>query len=515
MSRYNLIDEKWIPVRFTGGTRDELGISETLLRSKEIAAIEDHSPLVVAALHRFLLAVLYRALGGPTDIEQAKQLFRDGLPADRVTKYLDDSVDRFFLFHDTYPFYQVPNYEPKEKKGKKQWRAWSAIAAEHNADNAKVLFDHLDIENAGSIPSSKAARWLVACQTFALGGGNSDFQYTKSAPSATAVMVLPLGKNLHDTLLLSLVPENRDVLRADIPIWERKTDELEKLKQGMHKNITGFADLYSWRTRSVRFNLHGDGTTVAELTFASGVGCSSKDFGDPMLAYRIDEKRGKLPIQFLDRGLWRYFDSLLPDNGQLAPRVLAHAAALSRSNPTRFPHSVMVLGQINNKAKIEDWRMELFALPGALAGARLIRTDVRRFLDTAEDTQKWLWAACSSYARDLLSRSGRDPAKKDVKSFIAQMTCIPSYWSILETKFHEILQHYTLGRNPEEIELEWLKAVRGALKDAWSQHRASVSMGDVWAIRAAVKAEEPIGRKMKELGKQIEEFKESLKKEEV
>ena len=51
MSRYNLIDEKWIPVRFPDGSRDELGIRDTLLRAKEIATIEDPSPLVVAALH--------------------------------------------------------------------------------------------------------------------------------------------------------------------------------------------------------------------------------------------------------------------------------------------------------------------------------------------------------------------------------------------------------------------------------------------------------------------------------
>ena len=36
MSRFNLIDEKWIPVRFPDATRDELGIRDTLLRSKAI-----------------------------------------------------------------------------------------------------------------------------------------------------------------------------------------------------------------------------------------------------------------------------------------------------------------------------------------------------------------------------------------------------------------------------------------------------------------------------------------------
>ncbi len=122
MSRFNLVDEKWIPVRFPNGTRDELGIKDTLLRAKDIVAIEDSSPLVVASLHRFLLAVLYRALEGPTDIDQAKQLFKAGLPANKITDYLKKWRDRFWLFDDKHPFYQVPCYEPKEKNGKKQWR---------------------------------------------------------------------------------------------------------------------------------------------------------------------------------------------------------------------------------------------------------------------------------------------------------------------------------------------------------------------------------------------------------
>ncbi len=145
MSRFNLIDEKWIPARFPDGTRDELGIRDTLLRSTEIAAIEDPSPLVVAALHRFLLAVLYRALEGPTDIEQAKALFKEGLPGEKISAYLEKWRDRFWLFDEKYPFCQVPDYTPKEQKGKKKWRSWTALAAENNADNAKVLFDHIEI----------------------------------------------------------------------------------------------------------------------------------------------------------------------------------------------------------------------------------------------------------------------------------------------------------------------------------------------------------------------------------
>lgn len=507
MSQFNLIDEKWIPVRFSDGTRDELGIRDTLLRAKEIAAIEDQSPLVVAALHRFLLAVLYRALEGPTDIDQAKVLFEQGLSHEKITAYLEKWHNRFWLFDEGHPFYQVPSYEPKEKNGLKHWRTWSAMAVEHNADNAKVLFDHLDIGRAGAVHLGKAACWLMACQTFALGGGNSDFKYTKSGPSAIAVMVLPMGKNFHDTLILSLVPENRKVLREDIPVWERESEPLEDLQNGMEKHISGWADLYTWRTRSIKFNRYGDGDAIRELAFASGVNGSWEDIDDPMVGYNIRDNRGKQPIRFRERGIWRDFDSLLPDNGNLAPKVIEHAIALARSNLGCFPKAVLVIGQANDRAKVDFWRMECFALPEALASDRFIRTEIRQLLNDAEETQKFLWRACRSFARDLLSRGDRNPTEGDVKEFVKQLSGDSWYWSTLEFHFHQILHKYTLERDFEEIRHQWLTFVRDTLKRAWGKHRAAVSTGDAWTIRALVKSEGPISVKLKKLNDEIRKLK--------
>lgn len=496
MSRFNLIDEKWIPVLFLDGTRDELGIRDTLLRSEEIAVIEDSSPLVVAALHRFLLAVLYRVLEGPTDIDQAKALFKKGLPSEKITVYLEKWRDRFWLFDEKYPFGQIPTFEPKT------WRAWTALAAEHNADNAKVLFDHVDVESPGTITEAAAARWILATQTFSVSCGKSELSHTGTAPSATAAMALPLGGNFQDTLLLSLVPQNRAVIAADLPLWERFPESVASLKAGFERAASGLADRYTWRVRSVRLEANDSGR-IGKLAFASGVGNTSAEQGDPMLSYRIDDTRGKLPIQFRDRGLWRDFDSLLPDESHLAPQVIEHAMALTRMNRERFPRSVMVLGQANDKAKIKYWRMERFALPEALTGDRFIRTEIRQLLKDSEDAQKSLWSACSSFARYLLSRGDRNPDGKDIKEFVTQMSANSWYWSILETRFHEILREYTLERDFENIRCQWLKSVRSALRSAWEQHSASVSMGDAWAIRALVKAEGPVRRKLNELKKEI------------
>lgn len=496
MSRFNLIDERWIPVRFLDGTRDELGIRDTLLRAKEIALIEDSSPLVVAALHRFLLAVLYRTLEGPTGIDQAKTLFKEGLPSERITIYLEKWRDRFWLFDEKYPFGQIPTFEPKT------WRAWTALAAEHNADNAKVLFDHVDVEAPGTITDAAATRWILATQTFSVSCGKSELSHTSTAPSATAAMALPLGSNLQDTLLLSLVPQNRAVIAADLPLWERPPESVESLKAGFERAASGLADRYTWRVRSIRLEANDSGQ-IEKLAFASGVGNISAKQGDPMLGYRIDDTRGKLPIQFRDRGLWRDFDSLLPDESHLAPQVIEHATLLTRMNRDRFPRSVMILGQANNKAKIEYWRMERFALPDALTGDRFIRAEIRQLLKDSEDAQKSLWASCNSFARDLLSRGDRNPDSKDIKKFVTQMSANPWYWSTLESRFHGILSEYTLERDSEDIRCQWLKSVRDTLMAAWAMHSASVSMGDTWAIRALMKAEGPVLRKLKELNNEI------------
>ncbi|MDF1614961.1 type I-E CRISPR-associated protein Cse1/CasA [Desulfurivibrio dismutans] len=499
MSRFNLIDEQWIPVRYPDGLRGELGIRDTLLRAAEIESIEDPSPLVVAALHRFLLAVLYRALEGPTDIDQAKALFRSGLPGEIIAAYLEKWRNRFWLFDENYPFGQIPTFTPKI------WRAWTVLAAEHNADNAKVLFDHIDVTASGTISEAAATRWLLATQTFSVSCGKSELSHTGTAPSATAAMVLPRGHNLQDTLLLALVWQNREVLAQDLPLWEREPESVETLQKGVGRLASGLADRYTWRIRAIRFA--GNGAGIDKLAFASGVGNTLSDQLDPMLAYRKDEKKGLLPIQFKERGIWRDFDSLLPDGSKQAPRVIEHAAELGKMIPERFPQSVMVVGQANNKAKIEFWRLERFALPKALVGDRLVREEIRQLLADAEDTQKALWLACRTYAGSLMSRGEREPTTKDINGFIDQIPSTPWYWSSLEARFHEVLREYNIERDSEEIRCSWLKVIRDTLRNAWGKHSASVSVGgDAWAIRALVKAERHIARKMKELSDKIKKL---------
>ena len=499
MSRYNLIDENWIPVRFLDENRRELGIQETLTRANEIAAIEDQSPLIVAALHRFLLAVLYRALNGPKDIEEAREMIISGISSEKVNMYLEKWRHRFWLFDDNNPFMQIQTFQPRI------WKSWTVLAAEHNADNAKVLFDHIDVALPGIISEASAVRWILATQNFAVSCGKSELSHTGTAPSATAAMILPIGSNLQETLLYSLVPQNREILVSDLPVWERDPETVEDLQNGIQRIAFGYADRYTWRTRSIRLDSCSIGG-IERLAFASGVGYTANDQIDPMHGYRVDQVKGKLPVQFRERGIWRDFDSLLPDDSRLAPQVIDHAIQLTRGEPKRFPRSVFAIGQSNNKAKIEFWRMERFVLPIALLEKPNIRSSIKQLLSDAEDAQKSLYASCSIFARELLSRGARVPASSDIHGFIQQMPIITYYWSTLESGFHQILSDFTIECNENEIRRRWLQSIYDTLDSAWEQHRISVGTCDAWTIRSLVKAERPYLKKLNELRDNISQL---------
>lgn len=496
MSEFNLIDEPWIPVRLITGERTLMGIKDVLLTSRSIAVIEDASPLIVAGLHRVLLAVLYRALAGPASLDEAHDLLESGFPADRIESYLTKWHHRFWLFHDQYPFWQVPDFTPKS------WKAWTALAAEHNGEESKVLFDHTNIGAAGAISSDSAARWLISAQTFSVGAGNSEFVYTKGAPSATGVMVIPQGRCLEETLIFLLVPQKREVTPIDIPVWERDPLLEAMLKNGLKRAVSGLADRYTWVTRSIILKREALGD-VCFVGFASGVEFDSNDQMDPMLGYRTSDKLGIVPVQFREYGLWRDFDSLLPDASEVCPAVIEHAISLTRLRPARFPKSVLALGQLTKKAKVEFWRYQLFGLPRSLLSNRHIRGEIKSLLALSEDCSKSLLKSCRDFAQHILSKGDRKPDADDVSGFVRRMPCISLYWSEMERAFHELLFIYDANADPDVLRDIWVSHARDALLLAWRFHVDSMQSCDAWAIRAIAMAEKFVLVKIKELNDEL------------
>jgi CRISPR system Cascade subunit CasA len=509
LKHFNLIDEAWIPVRFQDGSRDELGIQDTLLQAKNIAAIEDASPLVTAALHRLLLAILYRALRGPCSLDEAKALFREGLPQEKIQAYLNTWRERFWLFHGTHPFWQIPDFEPKNL------RAWTVLATEHNADNAKVLFDHIDVREPGSISYANAAKWLIAAQTFSVSCGKSELAHTGTSPSATSIALIPIGHNLECTLIFSLVPQCESLLDGDSAIWEREPESVDSLMARPKRLIFGLSDRYTWRSRSIK--LHSAAGRVSKVALASGVDCIDSGQLDPMHAY-INGK----PLFLKERGLWREFDSILPAKDNNLTSNIKHAIEVFSGDDFGYPRSIIAIGQKipPAKANVEFWRLENYKFPGALQRDPFIRTDINACLDQGESTQSALRSACKAYARGIIQRLEPIDGKKNksidnVQDFLNQMPCIPAYWSRLEGAFHTMLQDFTSEANPYLIRRNWLANVRDALQESWGLHSRQARTGDAWAIRALVQAEGRVRAESKRLGEQIQQLDDYLKEEQA
>jgi len=315
------------------------------------------------------------------------------------------------------------------------------------------------------------------------------------------------------------------VMETDLPIWERESRNYSDYKSGLERAGSGYADLYTWQARAMRLLPLEDGT-AAQIAFIPGIGYIDSELRDPMVPYQAKKKGGLEQVGWEDRGLWRSFDSLLPDANSsdgLEPRVLNYLAILSRSRLIGSSMPFMVIAQKFKNAAIEFWRIEQFTLPLDSDMNRPAKLAIRGLLARAEEVGDVLESALREMGKSLITKGDRGlmPDKwvsgklkpGDVTKYIRSIEALPCYWSTLETKFHEILQAYTLATNPDEIELKWLQGLRAAIKNSWDQHRASVSMNDAWAIRALVKSEGRVSGKIKELDTIIADFTKSPNKE--
>ena len=106
---FNLIDERWIPVLRADGTRDELGLRDTLMQAHQLREIRGDTPLETVALHRLLLAVLHRVFG-PKGRSEWLALWKrkeNGFELTPLEKYWTTWKGKFNLFDERYPFLQI------------------------------------------------------------------------------------------------------------------------------------------------------------------------------------------------------------------------------------------------------------------------------------------------------------------------------------------------------------------------------------------------------------------------
>jgi len=407
MPTFNLVDEPWIPCVMAdhGGSVRELNLRETLLDCSFIREILDPSPLVTLTLHRVLLAIVHRVFG-PEDSAKWQALRRRGsLDPQPLLSYLDRWHGRFDLFDACQPFYQSPSLNF-------QYQHSIALLVPEMASsaNSATLFDHTLV---ASLTPAQSARYLIAFQSFAVGGlislekGQDPrlYKFVDAAPLTRASVILVKGANLFETLMLNLHQlsatdaEPFESSGDDAPLWERD----EEIHVG-DRSPTGYLDLLTWPSRRIRLrsSVGVDGTvSVNSVVIMKGSQFPdewSSHGKETMVAFKRNPKPSKgqdpwLPLAFRDdKASWRNSLALLQsvEEDQDRPKTVnwLHDLVWEGALDRRLVFPLDIYGVSTDKALVRYWRHERLPLPLAYLSDGDLLSRLKDGLELAESVGK-------------------------------------------------------------------------------------------------------------------------------
>lgn len=385
MAEFNLIDEEWIPCITIDGRSKEFGIQDTLLKAHELREICDDSPLVTVAIHRLLLAILYRAFQGPMGMGQWKGLFANGsfYGNKSLTDYMakDKWYNRFFLFDDDYPFMQIAKLDLNEYKDdgkiqKVKSDGLMRLVREAPDKGGRILFDHRVGTERPEYEPKQIARMILAAQSYAgtgvASGGIIDGQKINPTPCQFAPCVDGLclwlqGENLFQTLMFNLVHIPIDP--NDLPPWE-DSNIIKSATRSWKKPIpfTGPIQRFAPLSRFIRV------LDMRSLFFTNGLKTIADD-GDSMKAYsRTSDKDPFTPIELRkDKAAWRDAHTLfsLSSTTRKPPASLNHVARLFQDGalPRSAHPRANVVGLATAQGKSLLWRHERMPVPFGILGS--------------------------------------------------------------------------------------------------------------------------------------------------
>lgn len=514
--RFDLIDDGWIPCVLPAGSgvrTEELGIRAVLARAHEIVEIAGDTPPETVALHRLLLALLHRVLRGPANAREWERLWQAGrFDMEPIDRYLEKWRERFDLFHPERPFYQVAEL-PADRGG-------SIARMMGQADNGQTLFDHTVSASPPAISPARAARLVLAYQSFDTGGriasnsgGDSALAGTLLQPALTMLR----GRTVFETLLLNLQRYepgwNQQPWRFDAdqdrPGWEREPVRADV------RPLAGYIDLLTWQARRVRLlpELGGDGRVVVRRAVGmkgwameAGEGRQGRE---PMVAYRkrAKAKPGEEPwiaVMFQEgRALWRDSLALLQsaagERQTLRPALLDWVGDLAAEGTIERGHTVPVdvLGLRADQGKLLFWRHERLAVPLAYLNDGDLLADLGEALRLVEETGRLLGGSAYGPVRDLAAELVGEGGK--LSEYAERLGIESRYWAAVDGPFRVLLARLPADDRDEDGDRPafeaWREAVRGAARQAFAEGTRGLERAPR-SMRAVAAAEQQLARNL-------------------
>lgn len=418
MKRFNLVSEPWIAVMEKESDEiREISLSELFINTGKYRCLSGEMEIQNFAVMRMILAVIHTVFsrfdvnGDPLfgislddryvqtenvnedDIEEYAEAVKgnwfklysmDFFP-EIVNEYLEKQKDRFFLFSDKNPFYQV---DPEEMKvlikecnnddstsvmGKTLNRTIS------ESEHVKAFFAPVIGEVIGKktdntstkdlMSESELARRLITYQEYAGTGDKASLvrevngvkQSTASGWLYEIGGVYLKGKDLHETLVLNyipVIPVEGFIGYIQRPCWEKSgIDNVRKICDEIF--IDNYAELYTnWsRALSIKPDMDMDGPVSVSAIKLPGITKNSRSI-EPMTVWKYHDS-GKYKGVFrparhkAEKSLWRSFGAVvLPSfsdgkEKHIRPRIFDQYELLSQASGERWT-DIEGIGLIDN-----------------------------------------------------------------------------------------------------------------------------------------------------------------------
>nr|WP_297572931.1 type I-E CRISPR-associated protein Cse1/CasA [uncultured Peptostreptococcus sp.] len=294
MGRYNLLDEPWISVVVDKkGNTNEVSMLEFFEHAHEYLDFGGDTKTQDFAVMRVLLAVIHTVFSrfdaegeayeyfdlderyrpreniDSSDLEDYEDdlydtwisLWEDKKFPEVVKDYLEKWRDRFFLYDEEYPFFQVTKNDvissklnktaPSDISGKKINRRIS------ESNNKVALFSpkYDDGKNKEILTDSEVARWLITYQGYT--GLDDKVAFGKDKYKSSKGWLFDIGgiyirgENLFETLILNTVlvnKEEKNLEKIQLPSWEISSEEYlnRNLNTSSDKVDTSASLLTTW-----------------------------------------------------------------------------------------------------------------------------------------------------------------------------------------------------------------------------------------------------------------------------
>lgn len=513
MPRYNLLDEKWIQVASKDNV-EKVSIKELFAGAAKYKELAGDMKTQDFAVMRVMLAILHTVFsrfdsnGDPyeffeVDEESFLQIgeleenylddYEDALYQTWIDiwnakefpkvvyEYLEKWRERFFLYDDKYPFFQVTKEViEKDAAGGGEFYGKNINRLVSESNNKQAYFSPKDDAYKEYIADDELARWLITLQGYI---GTSDKKKVGSAKTYSKGWLYDLGgvylqgNNVFETLMLNFViahNENNNLLKMQKPCWEAENIE-KNIELYFHNGIDNIASLYTAWCREIFI----DSNRTKEDKFACFIAKlpeieHSDAFLEPMTVWKYndtDEYKNKYRPRKHDanKSMWRNFGLLTGvGEGTRKPGVIewlnklcdiseSEELGLYKENIKLCAVSMMDDGNSASWVPIDEVKDTL-----NLKERVLVDTEdsgwIIRINKTISDTKKTIKSVLEKFIKVLLEI--RKMEKSDVSKYYVEQ-----FYFRIDLSFRNWIESIDIDNDKDTKEIEWRNILKKSMKE--------------------------------------------------